>query len=92
MNYILRCVDNDECEFYILAKGISDFRIVTDDSSNDNDPIVEAVRINPFSGFEYYCETIEIFYNGISVGEMNFNSNEVWRKSEVVKVLMRCFI
>ena len=38
------------------------------------------------------CETIEIFYNGISVGEMNFNSNESWRKSEVVKVLMRCFI
>lgn len=91
MNYILRCVDSDDYEFYILANGISDFRIITEERSDDSDPIVEAVVINPFSGYEYYCETIEIFRNGISVGEMDFDSNESWRKSEVLKMLMECF-
>jgi len=95
MNCVLRCVCEDDSEVYIAAKRISEFEIITEEGSKDNDPIVEAVVINPFinpfSGYEYYCETIEIFYNGISVGEMNFNSNEVWRKSEVLKMLMECF-
>ena len=95
MNCVLRCVDEDDCEFYVLSKAISDFTIIIDEGDYDNDPVVEKVVINPFSGHGYYsgyyCKAIELFRNGISVGEMDFDSNESWRKSEVLKMLMECF-
>lgn len=91
MNCVLRCICEDDSEVYIVANKISEFEIETEHGSMDNDPIVEEVVIYGNSSFTYRCTAIEIFQYGVNVGEMDFSSNESWRKSEVFKVLMGCF-
>lgn len=91
MNYILKCVNKYEhYEGYVIPNNVVafDFEI---DGSEEKDPIVNRVTFRGVDGCWYFCDELEITFNGNTIAYMSFDEREIWRRSEVLKVLMGVF-
>ena len=93
MDYVLRCVnENEHYEGYVIPNNVVAFDFEIDDAtSEEKDPIVKRVTFRGVDGCWYCCDELEIAFNGNTIVYMSFDERGIWRKSEVLKVLMKVF-
>ena len=90
MSYVLRCV-NEDYESYVMSNNVVAFEFEIDNDANEKDPVVNGVIFRATSGILYFCNELEILFNGNTIVYMSFDEREIWRRSEVLKVLMGVF-